>query len=140
MERGILIALIAAIGMGIINFLTAVSSRNISPVMAIWAPWIILSLFCFFYIWKKDGLGKLIKNGIKFKWLILFMGVIDTLAWLFYAFAVSKNEVSLITAITESYPAIGVFLGVFFNKEKIKWYQYAGAILAILLSFILALL
>ena len=65
------------------------------------------------------------------------MGIFDTLAWVFYAFAVSQNEISITTAITESYPAIALFLGIKFNKEKIKWHQYLGAVLALVLSFVL---
>lgn len=140
LEKGVILALIAAIGMGIINFLTAMSSKNISPIMAIWVPWVVVSIFSIVFILKTTGLKKFIRNGIKLKWLVLFMGIFDTLAWLFYAFAVNKNEISIITAITESYPAIAMFLGVTINKEKIKWYQYFGAILALLLSFILVIL
>ncbi|MDP2925667.1 MAG: DMT family transporter [Nanoarchaeota archaeon] len=139
LEKGVLFALIAAIGMGLINFLTAASSKQVSPLMAIWVPWLIFSIICILYIGKREGLRKLVKNSLKFRYLILFMGIFDTAAWLFYAFAVHESEISIITAITESYPAIALFLGVFINREKIKWYQYLGAILALLLSFILAL-
>ncbi len=66
------------------------------------------------------------------------MGVFDTLAWIFYAFAVFNEEISIITAITESYPAIALFLGVFINREKIRGYQWAGAGVALTASFILA--
>ncbi len=140
LERGFIFAIIAAIGMGFINFLTGVSSKTISPIMAIWVPWTIVSIFCLIYIWKREGFVKFVKNGIKFKYIVLTMGIFDTLAWLFYSFAVSKNEISLITAITESYPAIAMFMGVWLNKEKIRWYQYLGAIIALILSFILAIM
>lgn len=138
-ERGFLFAFIAAIGMGLINFLTAASSKQISPLMAIWIPWVIVSIMCILIIGRREGLKKLVRHSLRFRYLILFMAIFDTAAWLFYAFAVYKNEISIITAITESYPAIALFLGVLINKEKIKWYQYFGAILALLLSFILAL-
>ncbi|MDP2909189.1 MAG: DMT family transporter [Nanoarchaeota archaeon] len=140
LERGVLIALIAAVGMGVVNFLTAISSKSISPLMAVWIPWLIFSVLCFIFIVKQEGLSKFIKNGIRFKWIVLFMGVFDTLAWIFYAFAVSKNEIAITTAITESYPAIALFLGVWLNKERIHGYQYLGAVLAIVASFILAIL
>ena len=67
------------------------------------------------------------------------MGIIDTLAWVFYAFAIVKYEISITTAITESYPAIALFLGLWFNRERIDWHQYLGAALAIISSVILAL-
>jgi drug/metabolite transporter (DMT)-like permease len=137
-EKGVILAIIAAIGFGVINFLTAISSKNISPLMAIWIPWIIFTVISMTLIIKREGIKRFYKNGLKFKYLILFMGIFDTLAWLFYAFAVSKNEISIITAITESYPAVALFLGVLINKEKIKWYQYLGAISALVFSFLLA--
>lgn len=83
---------------------------------------------------------KFIKNGIKFKWLILAMGLFDTIAWVFYAFATKNTEISITTAITESYPAIAMFLGIVINKEKIRWHQYLGAVFALGASFILGFL
>ena len=137
-EKGLLMALVAAVGMGLINFLTAASSKTISPLMAVWFPWVIFSVLCLFFIWRREGFSKFLKNGKKFKWLVLFMGIFDTLAWIFYAFAVFDEEISIITAITESYPAIALFLGVLINREKIRWYQWLGAFIALLASFLLA--
>jgi len=139
LEKGVLIALVAAILMGLVNFLTASSSRLISPILAIWIPWVIITIICLVFIFKRKGLNKLVKDSIKFKWLILAMGILDTLAWVFYANAMIINPISITTAITESYPAIALFLGLWLNKEKIKAHQYVGAVIAILACFILAL-
>jgi len=81
-----------------------------------------------------------VNNAKKFKWLVIGMGIIDTAAWIFYSFAVFNENVGIITAITESYPAVAMFLGVWINKEKINWHQYLGAGLAIVASVALALL
>jgi len=62
------------------------------------------------------------------------------LAWLFYILATLKNEISITTAITESFPAIAIFLGAWFNKEKINWHQWLGAGIALGASFALAFL
>jgi drug/metabolite transporter (DMT)-like permease len=137
-EKGIVIALIAAFGMGLINFLTAASSKQISPIMAVWFPWVIFSAICFFVLVREKGISKTIKNAKKFKWLILAMGIFDTFAWIFYANAVFHEEISIITAITESYPAVGMVLGVWINKEKIRWHQWTGAAIAFLCSLVLA--
>lgn len=59
------------------------------------------------------------------------MGIFDTLAWLLYAFAVESKEIALTIAITESYPAVALFLGLWLNREKINWHQYCGAALAL---------
>lgn len=81
----------------------------------------------------------MMSNASKFPWLILWMGIIDTAAWVFYSFAVYNENVGLVTAITESYPAVAIFLGVWLNKEKINWHQYLGAGLAIVSSVALAI-
>jgi len=67
------------------------------------------------------------------------MGAFDTAAWFFYAIALSSYSIGIITAITESYPVIALVLAVLINKEKITPHQYAGAILAILASILLAM-
>ena len=140
LEKGVLLAFFAAIGMGIVNFLTASSSRQISPLMAVWFLWIIFTIMCLIFIWKREGFSKLIKNGIKFKWIVLAMGIFDTLAWLFYILATLKNEISITTAITESFPAIAMFLGFWLNKEKINWHQWLEAAFALGARFALAFL
>ncbi len=139
-EKGVFLALLAALGMGLINFLTSASSRSISPIMAVWGPWFVFTIFCLVLIYKRGDFPKFIRNASRYKWLVLGMGILDTAAWIFYAFAISYENVGLITAITESYPAVAVFLAVWINKERINWHQYLGAILAIVASVTLVLL
>ncbi|MBS3168118.1 DMT family transporter [Candidatus Woesearchaeota archaeon] len=136
-EKGVLFALIAALGMGLINFFTAFSSREVSPFMAVWFPWVLFTTLCIFYLIKNKRFNKLFLDFKKFKILIIFMGVFDTLAWLSYASAVKTSNLAVTTAITESYPAIALFLGLFINKERIDWHQYLGAAIAIVCSFLL---
>lgn len=139
-EKGVLMSILAAIGMGLTNFLTSASSRNVSPIMAVWAPWFIFTIFCLVLIYKRKGFPKLLHDASKFKWLVLAMGIIDTAAWIFYSFAVEIEHVGIMTAITESYPAVAVLLGVWLNKEKVNWHQYLGAAMAIGASASLAFL
>ena len=138
LERGVLIALVASVLYGAVNFLTAVSSKSISPMLAIWAPWMIMTILCLVVIIRREGLGGFISNAKNYKMLILFMGIFDTAAWIFYSHAVHEESISIITAITESYPAIALFLGLWLNKEKILFHQYLGAGLALVGSFVLA--
>jgi drug/metabolite transporter (DMT)-like permease len=72
--------------------------------------------------------------------MVIAMGILDTLAWIFYSYAVFNNNMSVITAITESYPAIGMALGFFINKEKIRWYQWLGGAIALVASLSLIFL
>ena len=140
LEKGVLIAIVAAIGLGLMNVLTGTSSKQISPIIAIWFPAVIFTLFCLIFIIKRNNLRKFIHHSFKYKYTILSMSILDTLAWLLFAFALVENKISITTAITESYPAIALFLGLWFNKEKIDWHQYLGAFLALISSVALALL
>ena len=90
LEKGVLIAFIGSLGMGGINFLTAASSRQISPIMAIWGPALVFSIFCLLVIWKREGFSRSFVNLKKFKWLVLGMGIFDTAAWTTYAFATNQ--------------------------------------------------
>lgn len=132
LEKGVLLALLAAAGMGVINFLTGTSAKEISPLIAIWVPWVIFTLLCVFVIETRcGGMRQFSKHWKLHKVLIFAMGIFDTLAWLLYAFAVEGREIALTIAITESYPAVALFLGLWLNKEKINGHQYCGAALAL---------
>ena len=137
-ERGVLIALLAALLMGGVNFLVGISSKEASPVLAVWVSWLIFTIFTLTIIVSQRGLRSLISHFQKYRWLVLLVGLFDTCAWLFYAQAVKGQAVSLTTAITESYPAVALALGVILNHERIKPIQFFGAGLALVASFFLA--
>ncbi|MDD5148058.1 MAG: DMT family transporter [Candidatus ainarchaeum sp.] len=140
LEKGVFIAFIGAIGMAVINFLTAYGSKQVSPIMAIWVPWLVFTIVSLFLIWRREGLRELVQNAKKHYAIILGMGIFDTLAWLFFATAVLKNELAITIAITESYVAVALILGVLINKEKILLHQYAGAAIVLIASFALGLM
>jgi drug/metabolite transporter (DMT)-like permease len=136
LEKGVVLAFFGACGMGIINFLTGTSAKAVSPLLAIWVPWVIFTIICVAVIeMRRGGVRNFVWHWRHHRWLIVAMGIFDTLAWLFYAFAVEGNEIALTIAITESYPAVALFLGLWLNKEKISWHQYCGAALALGASF-----
>ena len=134
-EKGAVLALVAAVGYGIIDFLTAVGAKTISPLLTIWFTWATFTLICLIYLAWHGRLKRFFKDAAKHKTLVLGMGIIDTLAWILFAIAVRNNELAITVAITESYPAIGLMLGVIMNKEKVALHQYAGAVLAVAASF-----
>lgn len=139
LEKGVILAVVSAVGMALINSITAYSSRSISPMMAIWLPWVIFTFVCMFIILFRGDFKETIKNANKFKRIIIPMAILDTAAWIFYSHALSGYNMGIITAITESYPVIGIILGMTINKEKVKGYQFIGGIITIISSIILAL-
>jgi len=96
LEKGVIFAIFAAIVMSFVNFLTGISAREVSPLMAIWIPWIIFSIISFSIIIKRKKAKKFIKDGFRFKSIIIPMAILDTAAWIFYAFAMVKEEISII--------------------------------------------
>lgn len=139
-EKGAVLALFTAIGYGLINFLTAVGAKEVSPLLAIWFPWVVFTLICFVYLSFKRGVKTTLKHIRHYPWLIIGMGVVDTLAWLFFALAVQKNELAITIAITESYPAISLLLGISVNHEKITRLQILGAAATIIASFLIGII
>ncbi|MFH0714344.1 MAG: DMT family transporter [Candidatus Diapherotrites archaeon] len=140
LEKGLVLGIVAAVGLGVMNFLTGAGARMASPILAIWVPWVIYTVMCLVIIAKRKAFSKLFQDAkLHFK-VILPMGVFDTAAWLLFAFALSSNSISLTTAITEAYPALALFLGVYLNKEAIASHQYIGAFLAIIACIFLGLI
>jgi bacterial/archaeal transporter family protein len=131
LERGAWLALASAVVMGAVNFMTGSGSKSISPLLAIWFPWVVFSILCLVVIAKRKSWKEFGHNIKSYTYLLLIMGLVDTAAWIFYAFATQNDAISIITAITECYPALAMFLGLWLNKESIRWHQYLGAFLAL---------
>jgi len=137
LEKGVILAFFAAVVMAFTNFLTASASRQVSPLMAIWLPWIIFAAISLFFIWKREGFKKMLSNAVKYKKLVLAESIFDTLAWLFFAIAVVGSQLAVTITISESYVVIALLLGLWLNKEKIRAHQYIGAALALASSIFL---
>jgi drug/metabolite transporter (DMT)-like permease len=138
LEKGVIFVFVGSIAMAFLNFFIAFGSRTVSPLMVMWVPSIVFTGISLAVIWKRKGLTRFSNDIIKFKKSLLAMGLLDNLAWFFFAVALFSNGLSITTAITESYPVIAVFFGVIINKEKIVLHQYAGIILTLISSFGLA--
>src|SRR6266481_5761923 len=126
-EKGVFLAIITAIGYGVIDFLTAVGAKTVSPLLTIWFTWATFTLICLIYLTWVGRMRNFFQDAGRYKKLIFDMGTIDTLAWIFFAFAVQNSELAVTVAISESFPAIALILGVIVNKEKVVRHQYAGA-------------
>src|SRR3989344_3605957 len=80
-EKGVFLAFLTAVGTGLVNFLTATSSKQISPLMAVWVPWVIFTVLCIFFIERKEEFAAFVANGKKHRKLVLSVGLVDTMAW-----------------------------------------------------------
>lgn len=138
LEKGAVLALFSSFLVAWINFFTAVAAKELSPFVVISWPWLISCIVSFILLWRQRRLKPLFKKTIISWKLIAFMSVVDIFAWLCYASAVADKELSITTAISESFVVIAFFLGVIYNKEKVRFWQIAGAILAVSASIAIA--
>lgn len=122
-EKGAAVALASAIGLALVNFLTAQASKQVSPFHAIWLPWLLLTIYCVAYLWKKGSLTIFYKNSLLHGKTVLAMAFFDSAAWILFAMAVAHAELSIMGTITQSYPVAAMALGVLVNKEKVAPHQ-----------------
>lgn len=130
-EKGVILAGVGAIAMALMNFLVGVSSQEISPLMTIWSVHVLLLIISFVYILISGGLKTIISDFKKHPKIILSQSILDNLAWISFAMATTLIPISIATSISESYIALAVLLGVFINREKLKYHQIFGVIFAI---------
>jgi drug/metabolite transporter (DMT)-like permease len=121
----------AALLMGMVNFLTASAAKSITPLLAIWGPWMVFTLISILIVWKEGKFSPFVKNVKKYPRLVAVTGFVDTLAWASFAVATLHQSLSVSIAITESYPAVALLLGIHFNHEHMKGHQLLGALLAL---------
>lgn len=140
LEKGIFFAAAGGVFSALVNFMIAFNSREAAPVLAVWFPWTLFCLFSFGYLYFKRNLKVFWSASKGAKGEILAAGTIDALAWTFFAMALTRKELSITAAIIASYPAVAMFLGVRFNREKIAFYQYAGGIITLAASIIIGLI
>lgn len=140
-EKGVLFAALGAIVMGLVNFLVGVSSQKTSPLMAIWFISLISLILCFIYmiVTQKEIKG-VVSDFIHNLKITLTTSIFDNAAWIFFAFAASLIPISIATTISESYIAFAVCLGLFINKERIKWHQFFGIIITIVSIILLSIM
>ena len=138
LEKGVWAAVFATIGMGVINFLFGVAAREISPLMINWFTSVFLAVATLIAIIGKSDTGQLKRDWHSSKRLIISVGIIDNLAWVFYAYATLYIPIAIATGISESYIALASGLGLMLNREKLKPHQFFGLILAVMAVITLA--
>ncbi|MBI5220663.1 MAG: DMT family transporter [Candidatus Liptonbacteria bacterium] len=137
-ERGVLLALLATLGMGIINFLFGLAGRETSPIMINWFTDVFLALATGIYLLSTGEYKKLLPDWRANKKLILGVSVLDKAAWLTYTYSMLYIPIAIATTVSESYIALGAILGLWLNREKLKPHQFAGIALAVLGAVALA--
>lgn len=130
-EKGVLVALVGAVGMGLTNFIIGLSSRQTSPLLTMWFVSVLMAGLSLIWLLSRGEVldtFRAAKNNFK---LVAGQAIIDNLAWIFFVFAVIYIPISIAIAISESYIVFAAFLGMAINREKLRGHQKLGMALAI---------
>lgn len=138
LERGALLGMVGMVLMALTNVLTGLSSRETSPLFAIWFIHTGLAVVSFIILCIRKNLGDVFSRARVFWKLVLAESLLDNLAWIAYAAAVTVLPISITVAMTESYIALASLLGLVFNKERLERHQSAGMVLALAAAVMLA--
>jgi drug/metabolite transporter (DMT)-like permease len=139
-EKGVWQAFFATIGMGAVNFLFGVGSREMSPLMINWFTSIFIAIVAFIYLAFNSRLKEIVDDFKKEKLLILNVSFFDNLAWITFSYATLFIPIAVATGISEGYIAFAGALGLAFNKEKLKPHQWIGFFCVVTAVIALALI
>lgn len=139
LEKGFYLALAAVALSAVFNFLVGVSGIENNPIFAVWVIHIIIGICAFVFVGFSGELGEIYHDLKTHPYLIMFASFFDTVAWGGYAYAVSKNDISSVVAVSEGYIALAAFLGFYFNKEKLARHQIFGMLIVFVCVFVLIL-
>lgn len=130
-ERGVLIAVAATILMGTASFLFGLGARQTSPLMISWFTSAFITIAMAGYLTWSGQWRHLGQQWRTSKSLILWVGLLDNLAWLLWAYSVLTLPIAIATAITASYIIISSLLGLWLNRERLHLHQLIGLAIAI---------
>ncbi len=138
LEQGVLFAGLGAIAMGLMNFLVGVGSKTTTPLLTVWFFCAALGIIsCIYVTIRKEW--RVTKTALYNNWKITAkQSIVDNAAWVAYAGATTFIPTSIAATVSESYIALGVFLGIFINRERIKMHQRIGIVIAVIAVVILA--
>ena len=130
-ERGVWLAVLAALSMGTVNFLFGVSARETDPMVINWFTSAFLAVATFAYLWRRGSLGEMVMRWRTNRRLVLSVGIIDNLAWVFFASSMLFIPIAVATGISEGYIALAALLGLAVNRERLTTHQLFGLVLAV---------
>ncbi|MFA5029209.1 MAG: EamA family transporter [Patescibacteria group bacterium] len=140
LERGVLLAVVATVGMGLANFLFGFGARETGPLLVNWFTSLVMALVALIYLVGRARAKEIFSGWKREKLLIVGTGLIDNLAWISFTCSTLYIPIAITTSISESYIALASALGLFFNREKLKKHQWLGLILAVVAVVVLAII
>jgi drug/metabolite transporter (DMT)-like permease len=132
------LAIIALLGFGFFGFFIVFVVNQVGALYGIVLARLSILVFITIYGLKEKKEKK--KFDIKFVWLLIFIGLIDSLGYLAYSFGLATGAVAIVAVIITAAPLVVLLLAHFILKEKLAKSQYLGIVLIILGFVGLALL
>jgi len=138
LERGVLVAIIATLGMGLANFLYGFGARETTPLMINWFTSTFMAVATLTFLVYTRQTWKLWHHFKKNKGLILAVSVSDNIAWVAYSASVLYLPIGIATGLTESYIVLAALLGLTFGGERLMRHQKIGLVVAVVSAITLA--
>jgi drug/metabolite transporter (DMT)-like permease len=131
LTRGVGWAFIAAICYGIDFWLLGI---YITPVFGgIMPVWIIrLTTICTLALFAMPAGQSLRRPSRRAWWLIVPIGILDTMAFLSVAIGYTTDQVSVVSVLASLFSAVTVLLAWIFLREKLQWSQWLGIVIIFL--------
>lgn len=138
LEKGIVYALLGALGMGATNFLFGLGARETNPLMINWFTSLIVAIITLVYIIFHTRRSEILRDWHKDKFLIIGIGLIDNTAWVAYCYSTLYIPIAIAISISEAYIALAALLGLIFNNEILRKHQILGLAVAVIAAIALA--
>ncbi|PIW36592.1 MAG: hypothetical protein COW24_04510 [Candidatus Kerfeldbacteria bacterium CG15_BIG_FIL_POST_REV_8_21_14_020_45_12] len=124
LEKGILLTTLAAFVSTSMNLSTAAAVEQFDPWFVIWAVGALITLVLLPLVLQKRRVyfASLKENPI----LYFATSIIDVTAWISFSFGVVYLPISLVLGLSQGYVLVSVILGITFNKERLRSWQYLG--------------
>jgi len=138
LERGVLIAFLATMGMGLSNFLFGFSARETSPLMINWFTSTFMALCTLAFLVYKGRAAAIVTDLYRNGRLILGVCIADNTAWVAYSTSTLYMPIGLATGLSESYIALAAILGLLYNGERLRMHQKLGLVVSVCAAIVLA--
>ncbi len=138
-EKGIRIAFLSALLMGITNFFVGWGARETDPLMINFIINGISLIGSLIFLVARKRLLEPFNHIIRYPKILFPMMILDNIAWIAFAYGLALAPIGITVALSESYIIIAVLLGIFVGKEKLERHQYVGLLTAIIAAITLAI-
>jgi drug/metabolite transporter (DMT)-like permease len=137
-ERGVSLALIAAITMGAADFLMGWGGRLTDSLLMNFFASAVLALISGLYLVIRGKFGQMLHDLVRHRRLLFPMAIADNVAWVAFVFAMTAAPIGIAVALSESYIIITVILGLAVNRERLEFHQKVGLAAAVAAAVALA--